>query len=453
MIFAAIFIAIVILFATVFLQSRTKEIWKLFKKDGLQKDGAHFKKYIENLNDAEIGEILLQKKDEGASKENLKVGTQNSLKINAVATFLFLSFANQIFAEATKKTDLLAEPGIVITIILIFIPLLVGVIILAIKVSNIFRNQQNEYNLKEAVEFAKYLLSLPEHEAAALLKRKTSLGFQLTNQELAGAGAAEDSKGLINHINTHSELPFVAIKKKALKRPDIDAGLTKLILWYIGCAAFWLLFGTTIGEYLGIKFIAPDADHISWLSFGRLRPVHTNAVFWGWSSLAMLGLGYYIVPMVSNTPIASLKRGWYSLVLINAAILLGSICLMAGISNGGGEYREYIWPVMALFGIALIITLINFLQTIAKRTTKEIYVSNWYIVSALIFAIVITVVAYLPFWQDGLGETIIQGYYMHQGVGMWFMLFTLGIVYYFLPQQLNKPIYSYIFFYNNTYFY
>ena len=443
MIFAAIFIAIVILFATVFLQSRTKEIWKLFKKDGLQKDGAHFKKYIENLNDAEIGEILLQKKDEGASKENLKVGTQNSLKINAVATFLFLSFANQIFAEATKKTDLLAEPGIVITIILIFIPLLVGVIILAIKVSNIFRNQQNEYNLKEAAEFAKYLLSLPEHEAAALLKRKTSLGFQLTNQELAGAGAAEDSKGLINHINTHSELPFVAIKKKALKRPDIDAGLTKLILWYIGCAAFWLLFGTTIGEYLGIKFIAPDADHISWLSFGRLRPVHTNAVFWGWSSLAMLGLGYYIVPMVSNTPIASLKRGWYSLVLINAAILLGSICLMAGISNGGGEYREYIWPVMALFGIALIITLINFLQTIAKRTTKEIYVSNWYIVSALIFAIVITVVAYLPFWQDGLGETIIQGYYMHQGVGMWFMLFTLGIVYYFLPQQLNKPIYSY----------
>jgi cytochrome c oxidase cbb3-type subunit 1 len=52
-------------------------------------------------------------------------------------------------------------------------------------------------------------------------------------------------------------------------------------------------------------------------------------------------------------------------------------------------------------------------------------------------------VAYIPYWQNGLGETIIQGYYMHQGVGMWFMLFTLGLVYYFLPQQLNKPIYSY----------
>jgi cytochrome c oxidase cbb3-type subunit I len=87
--------------------------------------------------------------------------------------------------------------------------------------------------------------------------------------------------------------------------------------------------------------------------------------------------------------------------------------------------------------------LYNFLKTIANRTTKEIYISSWYIVASIIFAITITVVAYLPFWQNGLGETIIQGYYMHQGVGMWFMLFTLGIVYYFLPQQLNRPIYSY----------
>jgi cytochrome c oxidase cbb3-type subunit 1 len=116
---------------------------------------------------------------------------------------------------------------------------------------------------------------------------------------------------------------------------------------------------------------------------------------------------------------------------------------MAGINNGGGEYREYIWPVMALFGIGLIITLGNFLKTVARRTTKEIYISNWYIISAVIFALVIVVVAYGPWWQDGLGETIAQGYYMHQGVGMWFMLFTLGVVYYFLPQQLNKPIYSY----------
>jgi cytochrome c oxidase cbb3-type subunit 1 len=116
---------------------------------------------------------------------------------------------------------------------------------------------------------------------------------------------------------------------------------------------------------------------------------------------------------------------------------------MGGINNSGGEYREYIWPVMGLFGLGLILTLQNFLKTIARRTTKEIYISSWYIVSAIIFALVISFIAYIPWWQDGLGETIVQGYYMHMGVGMWFMFFTLGIVYYFLPQQLNKPIYSY----------
>ena len=69
---------------------------------------------------------------------------------------------------------------------------------------------------------------------------------------------------------------------------------------------------------------------------------------------------------------------------------------MAGINNGGGEYREYIWPVMALFGIGVIISLRNFFKTIAKRTTKEIYVSNWYIISAMMFLLVIAVVVVIP---------------------------------------------------------
>jgi cytochrome c oxidase cbb3-type subunit 1 len=96
-----------------------------------------------------------------------------------------------------------------------------------------------------------------------------------------------------------------------------------------------------------------------------------------------------------------------------------------------------------LFAIGIVITLINYLQTVAQRKTKEIYISNWYIIAATMFTIVIALVGYLPFWQNGLGESIAQGYYMHQGVGMWFMLFNLGLIYYFLPQQLNTPIYSY----------
>ncbi|MBS1614800.1 MAG: cbb3-type cytochrome c oxidase subunit I [Bacteroidetes bacterium] len=345
--------------------------------------------------------------------------------------------------STTQPSSLLGEAGIIITIFLLLIPVLGGLLIMILRLNRLKAQYRDKRHMAEAGALAKYLKGLPEDEAAQILaKRKEELDFKLSNQELSGTEQVKDSKGLIQN-GQPAGLPFVTMKKRADKRPKVDPQLSKLVLWYLGCATFWLLFGTTIGEYLGIKFVAPDADHVSWLSFGRLRPVHTNAVFWGWASLAMIGLANYAVPIVSNVKLASYKMAWWTLGLINAAVILGSLSLMAGINNGGGEYREYIWPIMALFATGLVLTLINYLKTIARRTTKEIYVSNWYIVSSIIFTIVIALVAYLPFWQNGLGETIAQGYYMHQGVGMWFMLFTLGLVYYYLPQQLNKPIYSY----------
>ena len=339
-----------------------------------------------------------------------------------------------------ETKNIFSESGIIITLLLIAIPVIVASILVIIKAKNVLKNFLKK---KELEKFNEYLKNLSPEEVKKIEQRKKELEFSLSNNELAGDTTPIDAKGLIDNVSETSSLRFIEQKKESQARPYIEPDLTKLILWYLGCATFWLLFGTTVGEYVGIKFVAPDVDHYSWLSFGRLRPVHTNAVFWGWASLAMLGLAYYVIPRVSNVPIASIKTGYRTLILVNASVILGSLFLMAGINNGGGEYREYIWPVMALFGIGVIISLRNFYKTIAKRTTKEIYVSNWYIISAMMFLLVIAVIAYWPSWQNGLGETIIQGYYMHQGVGMWFMLFNLGLMYYFLPQQLNKPIYSY----------
>jgi len=339
-----------------------------------------------------------------------------------------------------EPKNIFSESGIIITLLLIAIPIIVASILVIIKAKEVLKNFLKK---KELEKFNEYIKNLSPEEVQKLELRKKQLEFSLSNNELAGDTTPIDAKGLIDNVREASSLRFIEQKKKSQARPYIEPDLTKLILWYLGCATFWLLFGTTVGEYVGIKFVAPDVDHYSWLSFGRLRPVHTNAVFWGWASLAMLGLAYYVIPRVSNVPIASIKTGYRTLILVNASVILGSLFLMAGINNGGGEYREYIWPVMALFGIGVIISLRNFYKTIAKRTTKEIYVSNWYIISAMMFLLVIAVIAYWPSWQNGLGETIIQGYYMHQGVGMWFMLFNLGLMYYFLPQQLNKPIYSY----------
>ena len=339
-----------------------------------------------------------------------------------------------------NHNNLFTESGIIITITLILIPVIIGSLLVVLKVRDLIRHWKKE---KELAIFKEGIVNLSISELEKLQQRREELDYELPAQVLSGFNEVLDNRGLLLEVSVASDLRFTTIKKKNLRSPNISSGLSSLILSFLGTAIFWLLFGTTVGEYIGIKFIAPDIDHISWLSFGRLRPVHTNAVFWGWCSLAMMGLAYYVIPKVSNVKIYSLKLGYYTMYLINAALILGSILLMAGVNNGGGEYREYIWPVMLLFGSGIALSLFNYMKTIANRKTKEIYVSNWYIVSALMFLLTITIIAYWPTWQNGLGETIVQGYYMHQGVGMWFMLFCLGLVYYFLPQQLNKPIYSY----------
>ncbi|PRZ22109.1 cytochrome c oxidase cbb3-type subunit 1 [Flavobacterium granuli] len=392
-----------------------------------------FKKYFNNLSASEI-EILKRKQNQ-------------SNKIISVLILGVISLLPQVtFAQTApaNRAHLFSEPGVIITLVLVFIPLFFALLYLAIKVNKGFNQFFNSQKIKEAEELAAYLSSpenIPPIEKLEELKQK--LDYSLSSTELSGTEIAEDKKGLLKSISSETNYRYFAIKRPPIKRPKIDPQLTKLILWFLGTAVFWLFIGSSVGEYVGIKFIAPDADTFSWLSIGRLRAVHTNLVFWAWATIGIMGLGYYIVPMVSNAPLHSIKNGWTALICVNVAMLVGGISLMAGINNGGGEYREIIWPIMAVWAYGLMLTVINFIKTVAKRTTHEIYISNWFIIASYIFILIVAIIAYIPMGQDGIGETIVQGYYMHQAVGMWFMFSMLGVLYYLLPQQLNKPIYSY----------
>ena len=433
---------VVTLVAAIFLVIKSSSLKLMVKNEEREASVIDAEKLVNNLNEKEVETYLKYLKMNDEKRGDGKV----SLVMTAIMLSLGTLLSNNVFAQDAAKLrgSLFTEGGIIITLVLILTPVIVGIILMIVKVSNMSRKYKTNRRREEAEKISNYLKSLPPEELAlALQKRKEVLDYQVSSDELSGNLLPADDRGLLKNIDEHANLRFIEQKRRAIDRPHVDPALSKLVIWFLVSATVWLLFGTTVGEYVGIKFVAPDADSLSWLSFGRLRPVHTNAVFWGWSSMAMIGLGYYVVPRVGNNQIHNIKLGWWALWLINASVLLGSIALMAGINNGGGEFREYIWPIQLLFAIAVILTLYNFIKTIAKRKTKEIYVSNWYIVAATMFVIVITLVAYLPFWQNGLGETIAQGYYMHQGVGMWFMMFVLGLVYYFLPQQLNKPIYSY----------
>ena len=222
-----------------------------------------------------------------------------------------------------------------------------------------------------------------------------------------------------------------------------DPAFIRLIYGYLGWATFWLLVGSSAGLLASIKFSYPDFLAYPWFSFGRLRMVHTNTVFWGWTSLAMVGLCLYVVPRTSRVRLWSFKLARIALWLWNWTVAVGIITLLAGINNGTQEYREYVWPLAVPFATGVILHIINFYQTVAHRRMEEIYISNWYILASFTWLATLYTVAYLPWWQHGLAQTIIQGYYMHQGVGMWFTPVVVGLMYYLLPKFLNRPIYSY----------
>ena len=222
-----------------------------------------------------------------------------------------------------------------------------------------------------------------------------------------------------------------------------DRALAAIFAAYTITATVWLLFATGVGILLAYKFGAPDFGRGAWLTFGRLRPIHTNATFYGWASIALVGMAYYVAARSSRTVLFSAKLAWIGLTLFNFAALAGTIALDLGYNDGNLEYREWPWPIRLVFLAALVVTAWNLIGTVARRRTDDVYLSNWYTISGVLWTCIIAVVAILPWYQYGLGQVSVSGYYMHNAVGMWFTPLALGIFYYALPKLLNRPIYSY----------
>ncbi|HTN64199.1 MAG TPA: cbb3-type cytochrome c oxidase subunit I [Devosia sp.] len=219
--------------------------------------------------------------------------------------------------------------------------------------------------------------------------------------------------------------------------------MARIFAAYTIAATAWLLFATFVGTLLAYKFGAPEFGPGAWLSFGRLRPIHTNATFYGWASIGLVGLAYYVAVRSCRTELYSARLAWIGLALFNIAAIAGTIALDLGYSAGDLEYREWPWPIRLIFLAALGVTAWNLVGTVAKRQTDDIYLSNWYTMGGVLWTCIIAIVAILPWYQTGLGQVSVSGFYMHNAVGMWFTPLALGIFYYALPKLLNRPIYSY----------
>jgi cytochrome c oxidase cbb3-type subunit 1 len=230
-----------------------------------------------------------------------------------------------------------------------------------------------------------------------------------------------------------------------------------LLSAYIASATFWLIVTTAVGVLLSFKFPFPDLATSPYLSFGRLRPIHTNGTFYGFASVALCGLSIYIAARSSGTGIFAKPVAWLSLALMNVAAIAGTVTLDLGMNDGSQEYREWLWWVRLIFLIGVGCSAVVTAGTVARRAERPIYIANWYTLGGFTFVTVLWIVALIPSYQVGVGQVSLQAFYMHNAVGMWFTFVALGAAYYSLPKLLNRPIYSYslgvLAFWTNAVFY
>ncbi len=227
-----------------------------------------------------------------------------------------------------------------------------------------------------------------------------------------------------------------------------DRVVTALVMF----AVMWAVLGMTAGVYVAAELVWPTLDFgQQWLSFGRLRTFHTNVVIFGFAVSALMGTAFYSVQRTSHVPLFAPKLAWFCCFAWQIAILLGGISLLAG-WNAAKEYAELEWPFDIAITIVWVCFGIVFFGTIAKRRIKPIYVSNWFYGGLIIVIAMLHIVnslaipvtlskSYSIF--SGAQDAIVQWWYGHNAVGFLLTGGFLGMMYYFLPKQADRPIWSY----------
>lgn len=213
--------------------------------------------------------------------------------------------------------------------------------------------------------------------------------------------------------------------------------------WYSACV--WFLVGTTIGLLTSLYFVYPDVMRgVPYLSFGRLRPMHTNGVLFGWISMAQIGTMFYILPRLCRRRLWSERLANFTAWAWNATIAFGLLTLDLGYTEGK-EYAEFCRPVDVLVIVALLLLTYNVLMTIANRREPLMYVSLWYYAGTVCWYPVIYFLGNRTFFAtNGLNDAIVGWFYGHNTLGLWFTTMGIGATYYLLPRALNKPIYSHL---------
>lgn len=214
----------------------------------------------------------------------------------------------------------------------------------------------------------------------------------------------------------------------------------------------WGVVGMAVGVLIAAQLTWPVLNFdLPWLTYSRLRPLHTNAVIFAFGGCALFATSYYVVQRTCHVPLAFPKLASFTFWGWQTVILLAAITLPLGITQSK-EYAELEWPIDLLIAVVWVSYAVVFFGTIVQRKIKHIYVANWFFGAFILTVAVLHIVNNLAIpvsltksyviWS-GTVDAMVQWWYGHNAVGFFLTAGFLGIMYYFIPKQAGRPIYSY----------
>jgi len=224
----------------------------------------------------------------------------------------------------------------------------------------------------------------------------------------------------------------------------------KVVRQFTVMSVIWGIVGMLVGVIIAAQLVWPELN-IGFLHFGRLRPLHTNAVIFAFGGCALMGSSFYVVQRTCHTRLFCDKLASFVFWGWQVVILLAAITLPLGITSGK-EYAELEWPIDILIAAVWVAYAVVFFGTIWKRTVTHIYVANWFYGGFILAVALLHIVnsAAIPVSLTksysayaGVQDAMIQWWYGHNAVGFFLTAGFLGMMYYFVPKQADRPIYSY----------
>jgi cytochrome c oxidase cbb3-type subunit I len=214
----------------------------------------------------------------------------------------------------------------------------------------------------------------------------------------------------------------------------------------------WGVVGMLVGVIIAAQLAFPELNFgIPWLTYGRLRPLHTNAVIFAFGGCGLFASAYYVVQRTCHVRLFSDKLAAFTFWGWQLVILLAAVSLPLGITTGK-EYAELEWPIDLLIAVVWVAFAVEFFATVGTRKVRHIYVANWFFGAFIIAVAILHIVnsAEVPAGlfksysaYAGVQDAMVQWWYGHNAVGFFLTAGFLGMMYYFVPKQAGRPVYSY----------